>query len=668
MNVFELFAKLTLDKSDYEDGLDDAESKASSMSSRIGGALKVIGTATAAAIGAAAVGVGKLTVTSVESYAEFEQLVGGVEKLFGAGGKSLEEWAAANNMAGDEAVQAWGDLMTAQDTVMRNADNGWRTATLSANDYLNTAITMSGALLGSLDYDSQAAAEYTDRAIIDMADIANTYGYSMDQVSGIYTSVSRGLYQTIDTLTAGAFAGTKEGALDLINSMAELTDIQEQLGITVEEGSLDYDNFVNAMSVYNVYTGVAGTTAREASETIQGSLAMTKAAWTNLVTGMGDSSKNLSPLISNLVSSAKSFVTNVVPVARQALTGIAQIIQEIGPIITNELPGLIDELVPPLLSAAIQIVSALISSLPSILSAITESIPVLLNILIPAMLGMAPDLILAVVELVSGLALGIAEAAPTLIPAIVEAVLLMAETLTSPENMETMLSAAITLAGAIIQGILASIPSIIATMPTILVNLTSGLLSMVPSIIATVISAIGDIIQSACGAVYESGGALIEEIKNVGLSMVENLQNALNGIFEIFESIWNFITEGFAGLDIQLPHIDLPHFSIQGEFSLNPLSVPTLGVDWYAKAMGQPIMLGDATIFGASGGKLLGGGEAGDEMIYGRNNLMKDISEAVSAAIGEQINLVQVYIGEEKIDEFMVNSNQRTNFISGGRG
>lgn len=668
MNVFELFAKLTLDKSEYDDGLDSAEGKANSVGSAIGSALGTAGRVALGAVTAAAGGVAALTTSSVKGYSEYEQLIGGVEKLFGTGGQSLEEWAAANDLVGDEAVSAWNALQAAQDTVLTNAANGWQSATMSANDYLNQAIVMSGALLGSLDYDSQAAAEYTDRAITDMADIANTYGFSMDQVSGIYTSVSRGLYQTIDTLTAGAFAGTKEGALDLVNSMAELVDIQEQLGITVEAGSLDYANFVNAMSVYNEYTGVAGTTQREASETIQGSLAMMRASWDNLVVGMADSDADISSLMSNVATSARTALGNLVPVVSQALQSMGSLIREVTPIISAELPGIINDLLPPLLDAAVQLVSGLVSALPSILGAITSAIPVLLQVLIPAILEILPQFIQAAIDLVGGLVLGIAEAAPTLIPAIIDAILMMVDTLTQPDNIMMLVEAAILLCGGIAEGILNSIPNIMRQLPVILTNITSGLLSMIPSLTATVVGMVGDLITSAMGTIYNLGPSIIEAVMGIGTRMSENFTTAINGIREIFEAAWNFITNGFAGLNIELPHINLPHFSLNGSFSLNPPSVPTLSVDWYAKAMNAPIMLSEATIFGAAGGSLLGGGEAGDEMIYGRNNLMRDIADVVGSAIGNQPNVIQVYIGSEKVDEFVVSSNQRSNFISGGRG
>ena len=167
MNLFELFVKIGVD--------DQASDKISNLSSKLGNGLKTaakIGAAAVAAAGTAIVAIGK---QSIEQYAEYEQLVGGVETLF----------------------------KTSSDKVMKYAENAYKTAGLSANEYMNTVTSFSASLLQSLGGDTEAAVEYADMAITDMSDNANKLGTDMSLIQNAYQGFAKGNMTMLDNLKLG---------------------------------------------------------------------------------------------------------------------------------------------------------------------------------------------------------------------------------------------------------------------------------------------------------------------------------------------------------------------------------------------------------------------------------------------------------------------------------
>ena len=215
-NVLELFAKIGMDSSEFDKGLDSASSKLSSVGSKISKGAKVVAKAGAAAIGTATTALTKLTKDSVSSYAEYEQLVGGVKTLFGTGERTIEQYAESMNKSVDEVSADYARLVEAEEFMLDKANNAFATAGLSANQYMETSIGFSGALLKSLEGDTMKAAQLTDLAISDMADQANKYGKTVEDISITYTSLARGNTQTLDNLFGGMFAGTKAGLEEML--------------------------------------------------------------------------------------------------------------------------------------------------------------------------------------------------------------------------------------------------------------------------------------------------------------------------------------------------------------------------------------------------------------------------------------------------------------------
>ena len=194
MDLFDVAAKISLDTKGYERGLDDASSKTSSFAEKLGNGLKTAAKVGSAAIASAATSVTALGTAAVKAYADYEQLVGGVETLFGAGGKSLEEYAKSVGKSVDEAKAEYGKLLKSQQAVIDNANAAFRTAGLSANDYMETVTSFAASLLQSLGGDTEAAAKYADMAITDMSDNANKMGTSMEMIQNAYQGFAKQNY------------------------------------------------------------------------------------------------------------------------------------------------------------------------------------------------------------------------------------------------------------------------------------------------------------------------------------------------------------------------------------------------------------------------------------------------------------------------------------------
>ena len=405
MDVFNLTAKIALDKSEYEAGLNDAKSSSSNFASAIGKGLKVIGTASVAAIGAAATGVSVLTKKCIEGYAQYEQLVGGVETLFTSSESAAESFAAsirddaeavkefqrANGLVVDgilgpqtmAAIEAkYGDLQNittaGADLVKKNAANAFRTAGMSANAYMETVTSFSASLLQSLGGDTVKAAEYADMAITDMSDNANKMGTSMEMIQNAYNGFAKQNYTMLDNLKLG-YGGTKEEMQRLLEDAEKISGIKYDIS--------SYADVVEAIHIMQEEMGIAGTTAKEASTTIEGSLGMMKAAWENLVVGMADENADMETLMGNFVESAKTAAGNLLPRIEQTLTGIGTLIEQMAPVIAEALPELIVAVLPTLLSAGVQLTTAIIEGVITAAPALYEALMEALFIIFTQVFG-----------------------------------------------------------------------------------------------------------------------------------------------------------------------------------------------------------------------------------------------------------------------------------------
>lgn len=323
INLLDLMVKIGID--------DKATSGVEKVASKVKGAFGAIGRTAAAGVAAAATAVGALGSQALGMYASYEQNVGGIQKLFGNMGKSLEEYAALTGQSTDECAGKWQQLEQAQTTALSNAGNAWQTAGMSANQYMEQVTGFSAALITSLGNDTNAAADYANMAMVDMSDNANTFGTDMQSLQWAYQGFAKQNYTMLDNLKLG-YGGTKEEMERLIS---DANRVKEANG---EMADLSIDSFADvteAIHIIQEQMNIAGTTAREASTTIEGSVNSMKAAWENWLTGLGDDSADMQQLTENLVQSFETAAGNVVP--RMAVI--------IGTLI-GQVPGLVSQLGP----------------------------------------------------------------------------------------------------------------------------------------------------------------------------------------------------------------------------------------------------------------------------------------------------------------------------------
>lgn len=338
------------------------------------GATLVAGTAAATA---AVVSLGK---AALQSYADYEQLVGGVETLFK-----------------DSANE-----------IFKYANEAYKTAGLSANQYMEQATSFSARLIQGLGGDTKRAAEMSNVAITDMADNVNKMGSSMESVQMAYQGFAKQNYTMLDNLKLG-YGGTASEMARLINDSGVLGKSMKVTSKTVNEVS--FDKMIEAIHVVQQNMGITGTTAKEAADTISGSVSSMKASWQNLVTGLADDNADFGALVENFVNSLANVFKNIGSRIKIIAEGIAKLVEALGPVITQMIPEFVNTLLPPIIQAIIQIAVALIPMIPTIIrilvDAIVQNIPLIiegLKQLAPQLLALIPVLIGAVIQILGALA------------------------------------------------------------------------------------------------------------------------------------------------------------------------------------------------------------------------------------------------------------------------
>lgn len=289
---------------------------------------------------------------------------------------------------------------TSADTVVDYAENAYITAGLSANQYMETVTSFSASLLQSLGEDTEAAAKYADQAITDMSDNANKMGSDIATIQNAYQGFAKANYTMLDNLKLG-YGGTKEEMERL------LADAEAISGIEFDISS--YADVVQAIHVIQEEMGIAGATAAEASTTISGSIASMKAAWQNLVTSVAGGADDTEIAVKRFVDSAKTAASNLVPVIFDTLNGIADLIDELAPLIIDKLPQLVETLLPNLISAAGSIVMGLVRALPGLLVSISTSVMGFLGEVYSKIVSSAPQWIASAKNLVNQFLRGLRE-------------------------------------------------------------------------------------------------------------------------------------------------------------------------------------------------------------------------------------------------------------------
>lgn len=323
MDVFNLYAKLSLNTDDYEKGVEKAKGGASSLMDVFSGTL--LGNVVSDGLRTVANGIAEIGKTaanmavsigkaSLDSYADYEQLVGGVETLY-------KESAA---------------------TVEKYAQTAYKNVGLSANDYMDTATSFAASLVSSLGGDTEKAAEMSNMAISDMADNWNKMGSSAQSVQDAYRGFSKQNFTMLDNLKLG-YGGTKT---EMERLLADADALNAKQGVYTKYSIDSYSDIVQAIHVVQTEMGITGTTAEEAATTIQGSTASMKSAWANLLTGIADPEQDFQALMDEFVDSVITAGNNIIPRIKEIvptlIDGLSELVTQLAPYVS----GVIMELEP----------------------------------------------------------------------------------------------------------------------------------------------------------------------------------------------------------------------------------------------------------------------------------------------------------------------------------
>lgn len=303
----------------------------------VGGVASKVGTVAAAGFAALTATVGAVGKAALDAYADYEQLVGGMDKLFGDASSKVQEYAA----------------------------NAYKTAGVSANQYMTQVTGFSASLISSLGGDTNAAADLANTAMVSMADNVNTFGTNMEDVQNTFRGFAKSNYTMLDNLSLG-YGGTQSEMQRLIKDSAALTAEQEELGLTVDASSMSFDNIVKAIAVMQKHMGIAGTTSKEAANTISGSMAMAQAAWENLLTGIADSDADLTGLTNQFLEALGLVAKNVAPRVAQIGQGIINALPAALAGIGDVLAPILSEALATAWNIAVNALAGLGISLPSI--------------------------------------------------------------------------------------------------------------------------------------------------------------------------------------------------------------------------------------------------------------------------------------------------------------
>ena len=578
MNVFDLSARIGLNSDDYDKGLSNAESAFSKVASGIKNGIGTIAKVTAAGFTAAATGIAALSKQAIESYADYEQLVGGVETLFKDSADKVQEYA----------------------------NEAYKTAGLSANEYMETVTGFSASLLQSLGGDTEKAADKANQALIDMSDNANKMGSDMEMIKNAYAGFAKQNYTMLDNLKLG-YGGTKQEMERL------LADAEKFSGIKYDISS--YSDIIDAIHVIQTEMDITGTTAKEASSTISGSLGMMKSSWQNLITGIADDTQDFDGLVNNFVDSVDTVAQNIMPRVEQALTGVGKLVEKLVPTIVERIPDLLENTLPVLSKSALKLlrtlgqalvnnadqlllyvwdllddiwvsisessknsnglskfIEALAKRIPQILDEIetiaiqlvsglgralqdNQSISIIMDAFAQILYGIAESIAVGIpvlaetaftiikqlgegiienlpwlleesVVLIEELADYIAEAAPRMMPQIVELVVKIAEMLTNPDTLVKLLDAALKIILALAEGLLYSLPELLKKIPVIIENLKKALIDAGPML----------------------GKAAVELVGMLAAGLIEAIPAAVKAVMQIYDAIAETIISWGSGL------------------------------------------------------------------------------------------------------------------------
>lgn len=647
MNVFDLQARIGLDSSEYDRKLGSARGSMKSFAGFLGTGLKTAAKVAAGAITVTASAVTALGVASIKGYSEFEQLSGGIAKIF-------------DQM---DSSRIYADSKTA-----------WKDLNISANQYLSTIIDVGANFAATMG--DEKGYDTARKGMLAISNYASGTGKNMDELFAKFTMITRsaGSYQSIADQFSGILPATSKDFLAQAQAAGVLSKSYKKL---TEVPMPEYQEAVSEMLERGVEAlGLTGNTAMETEKTISGSLAAVKSTWDNLVTAFANPDADIGQYLDTFVNSVVTAKDNIVPRIKEMLPkiveGVGVLIDELGP----EVEILINELLPSLISGSASLLAGLVVRMPEILSGFATAFKdALVQALEDAGMEDAAATVEAVFDGIRNAIQWCIDNAPAFIGAFQSIADLLSE-LTTDDNVTKFFEGIQTGLNWItenkddviiaLQGIGAAIG--IAFAVGGIMNFISAIsmvfspLGLLVAVVATVAAAVienwdrikwswdtlmeqfsilGQGFSEICADIQqwfgEVGQSISDEVTSIGESwnqFTQGLTDMKDGANQIWEEIKKTVEDGvnklkgYLDFDWSLPKLKMPHFTVSGQFSLNPPSAPSFGISWYKNGG----ILNGATIFGMMGNKFLGGGEAGPEAVAPLSDLLGYIRQAV----GEQ--------------------------------
>jgi len=487
---------------------------------------------------------------AIDSYADYEQLVGGVDTLFKDSSKTVQE----------------------------NASRAFETVGMSANQYMETVTSFSASLLQGLDGDTAESARVADMALQDMADNANKMGTSMESIQNAYQGFSKQNYTMLDNLKLG-YGGTKTEMERLLNDAQELSGVEYDIS--------NLADVYEAIHVIQKEMGVTGTTAEEASSTITGSTNMMKASWQNLLTGIADDNQDFGALVDNFVESLMTVASNMLPRVQVVMEGLGQLATEfvsqllpqiitmindnseqmiesatnlitaLGDGILQALPVLLPivfsvvtnicmkliEGLPQLLDIGLQVVIQLIQGLTVALPQLISMLPTIIKTTVQVLMKNLPLILQAGMQLVVALIQGLMTALPQLIGFLPEIIDTICTTLTDSGMLMMLVESSITVMGALVSGLLKSLPKLASAVPQIIKTLVSTMISLTGQIIVA-----GARLLQACVDGIKNNIPKIKEVaKSIGTTITDSLGEFGDKVVSIGADIVTGVWDGIIG-------------------------------------------------------------------------------------------------------------------------
>lgn len=526
------------------ESMKDATNSASKMSSvmkGIGSSAIKVGKGLAVAGAAAATAVTALVSKSVGAFADYEQLTGGVETLFGASGRSVEEYAQSVGKSVSDIQGKYDSLMSAQNAVLENANKAYMTAGMSANEYMDTVTGFSASLISSLGGDTNKAADYANSALVDMSDNANKMGTDMESIKNAYQGFAKQNYTMLDNLKLG-YGGTQEEMKRLLSDAEKLTGQRYDIS--------SFADITQAIHAIQTQMDITGTTAKEASTTISGSWGSLKAAFQNVLVGLTTGGDMFDQSLDALINTAVTFGQNIIPAIKGALSGVGYLIEGLAPVIGETIPPLINDLAPTLANSAVSLISSLVNGLTQNATQFSECLSNMIIVAVAGISTVVPQLLDAASKIVSNLMQGLTNSMPQIVNGAVTLIEGLVNGLVN--NIPLLIMGAVQLVASLANGLIANLPRIIDAGVNLITGIVSASYSMMPQIIQNgmqlvVNLAVGLVraIPQLIAALPRITGAIVKGFKSVnwfdlGLQLIKSIWK---GIKSIGSEMWNGVKE-----------------------------------------------------------------------------------------------------------------------------